>query len=269
MAKGMTMQEVDVRGVPLQLTEMGSGPPLLFLHGLHGLDPSAECFAALAERFRVLLPVHPGFGLSERERWCNTVHDLAYLYLDLLEELDLRDVHLVGSSFGGWVAAELAIRSQERLADLVLVDPVGIKISDRWTRDITDVFATHPEELVRLAFHNPPVAPPAAYVDLTDDELLAELRNAEASALYGWEPYMHDPKLLRLLGRITVPTLVVWGASDGIVSVDYGRAYRDAIPGADFVVIDGAAHYPHIEQPQAFVDQVGEFLSDRTAAAVS
>jgi pimeloyl-ACP methyl ester carboxylesterase len=257
----MTTREVDARGVPLQVTEIGSGPPLLFLHGLHGLDADAECFALLAEHFRVLLPVHPGFGLSPREPWCNTVHDLAYLYLDLLAALDLREVHLVGSSFGGWVAAEMAVRSEDRLADLVLIDPLGIKVNDRWTRDITDIFATHPQELVRLAFHVPPVAPPQSYVELSDDELLAELRNAEASAVYGWEPFMHDPKLRRLLGRITVPTLLVWGASDGIVKLDYGRAYQEAIPNAELVVIDAAAHYPHVEQPHVLVKHLDEFFA--------
>lgn len=264
----MTMQELDVRGVQLQLTEIGSGPPLLFLHGLNGVDPGSEAFTALAERYRVLLPVHPGFGLSQRERWCNTVHDLAYVYLDLLEQLDLREVHLVGASFGGWIAAELAVRSQERLADLVLVDSLGIKVGDRWARDIADVFATHPDELMRITYHTPPqLAPPASYAELSDDELLAELRNAEASALYGWEPFMHDPKLRRLAGRIKVPTLVMWGASDGIVGVDYGRAFQESIPGAQFVVVEGAGHYPHLEQPQTFVDHVGAFHAGRTVAA--
>lgn len=256
----MAMRDLDVRGVSVQLTEVGSGPPLLFLHGMRGVDPTAACFARLGEQFRVLLPVHPGFGLSEREPWCNTVHDLAYLYLDLLEELELENVHLMGSSFGGWVAGELAVRSQARLADLVLIDPVGIKVSDRWTRDISDIFALHPDEVARREFTVPPAPAGQRYAAMSDDELRAELRNAEATALYGWEPYMHDTKLHRLLRRIKVPTLLVWGADDGIVTVDYGKAYQAALPNAELVVIDGAAHHPHLEQPDDFVDQVSDFL---------
>ena len=262
----MTTYDLDVRGVQLHLSEVGSGPTILFLHGLHGLDPAAKCFEQLAQRFRLLLPVHPGFGLTHREPWCNTVHDLAYLYLDLIRGLDLSEVHLIGSSLGGWIAAEMAVRCEDRLADLVLVDPLGIKVGDRWTRDITDIFATEPAEVLRLAFHVPP--PPVDYQTLSDDEVKAQLRNGEGTAIYGWEPYMHDPKLRRLLGRITLPALIIWGAADGIVNVDYGRAYRESLPNSEMVVIDRAGHYPHLEQPQAFIDHVDQFFATRGSIKV-
>ncbi|WP_155060241.1 alpha/beta fold hydrolase, partial [Streptomyces blattellae] len=227
---GARVRDLDVRGVPLQVTEVGEGPPLLFLHGLHGLDAGAEWVGMLAERFRVVLPLHPGFGLSAREPWCRSVHDLAYLYLDLLEELDLAGVHLVGSSFGGWVAAQMAVRSQERLSDVVLVDPVGIKVGDRWTRDIADIFALDAAEVLRRTYRVPPA--PLDVNALSDEELTVHLRNREASAVYGWEPYMYSPGLRRELGRVRVPCLLVWGAGDGIVTVDYGRAFQASVPGA-------------------------------------
>lgn len=261
------MPEIDVRGVPLQLTEIGDGPTVLFLHGMDGLDADAECYRLLAERHRVLLPVHPGFGLSPREKWFDSVGDLAYLYLDLLETLDLRGVHLMGSSFGGWVAAEIAVRSQERLADLVLIDPVGIKVGDRWTRDIADVFALHAFEIDEKTYGER--RPPLDWDALSDDELTAYLRNQEAVAAYGWEPFLYNPKLRRRLGRIQVPTLFLWGADDGIVTVDYGRAYHELVPHSSFTVIDGAAHYPHIQQPHEFMRHVSEFFADSEATATT
>ena len=85
-------------------------------------------------------------------------------------------------------------------------------------------------------------------------------RNREATALYAWEPYFHDPKLRRRLHRITVPTLLLWGADDRFVAADYyGAAYRDAIPGAGLETIPGAGHFPHLEQPEALAERVRAF----------
>jgi pimeloyl-ACP methyl ester carboxylesterase len=95
---------------------------------------------------------------------------------------------------------------------------------------------------------------------MSDDELIVHHRNWEALCLYGWHPYMYNPHLRRWLGRIAVPTLLLWGASDRIVTPAYGRAYADSIPGSRFEVIEGAGHYPEIEQPEAFVERVAAFL---------
>src|SRR6266581_437779 len=90
--------------------------------------------------------------------------------------------------------------------------------------------------------------------DLTEDELVTLFRNRESTALYAWKPFMHNPRLRKWLGRIRVPTMVLWGRSDGIVAPSYGRAYAQAIPGAEFKEIPRAGHYPYLEQADAFVD---------------
>ena len=256
---GQTSGEIELRGLPVRVTERGTGTPILYLHGEWGLDLSAEFIDLLAETHRVIMPVHPGYEGTSRPRWCNSIADLVYLYMDLLEEFDLSDVTLIGSSIGGWIATEMSVRSQERLGSLVLVDPVGIKVGDKWTRDIVDVFATHPAKVAELMWHHTAAAPDAATA--TDDELRSYFGNQAATALYVWEPYMHNPKLRHLLGRIHRPTLVVWGANDGIVSTEYGKAYTEAIPGASMTIIDEAGHFPHIEQPREFVRTVHEFLA--------
>src|SRR5258708_3864050 len=147
-----------VRGVRLEALELGSGRPLLFLHAGYGLDFEAASLERLATQARVIAPTHPGFGDSERPSSMTTVDDVAYLYLDLLQELDLRDVTLVGVSLGAWIAAEVAVKSTERLAKLVLANPVGIKVGSRETRDIADFFAMSDDEFKAAAFADPAIA---------------------------------------------------------------------------------------------------------------
>lgn len=256
-----TAKQLLAGSVPLTYLESGAGPPILVLHGAGGLPEGAPFLERLAEHGRVIVPTHPGFGRSELPDWIDSVDDLAYLYLDLLESLDLRDVTVIGCSMGGWLAAEIAVKSTARIARLVLVDPIGIKVSDRLTRDIIDIFATDPVELERIAVHDPRNALDLAA--LSDEALELMARNREAAALYLWEPYAHDPKLPRRLHRIDVPTLLLWGESDRIVTPAYGRAYAELIPRARFELIPAAGHAPHIEQPDAFIEHVVKFLGER------
>jgi len=253
---------LTVQGVQLEIFEQGQGQPILVLHGEDGLTPQAPFLASLTVHGCVLAPSHPGFGHSPDSEDIDTVDDLSYLYLDLLAEQNLRDVVVLGCSLGGWVAAEMAVKSTERIARLVLAAPLGIKIGDRETRDIPDIFALPQDEVRCLQYHDPSHAL-IDYAALSDDELTVIARNREATALYGWEPYFHNPKLRKRLSRITVPTLLLWGASDRFVTPGYyGAAYRDAIPGARLEIIEQAGHLPQVEQPEAFVEHVRAFLND-------
>jgi pimeloyl-ACP methyl ester carboxylesterase len=257
-----TQRMFDLFGVDLELFETGAGSPLLFLHGASGVPLDSPLLGLLGEHFRVIAPSHPGFGRSSLPENFDSVGDLAYLYLDLMDALDVSDVVLVGSSFGGWIAAEIAVRSCQRLSRLILVDPIGIKLGGREARDIADIFALPPETLRSLHYYDPPPLP--NYAEMSDDELAAIARNQASFALYIWEPYAHNPKLLSRLHRISVPTLLIWGENDGIVSTAYGAGYRDAIPGARLEVIPNAAHLPQIEQPETFVEQVLAFTGGRS-----
>ena len=256
---------LNVHGVTLEILERGQGRPILWLHGEDGLDPAAPFLDLLAAHGRLVAPSHPGFGHSPDVNNIDTVDDLAYLYLDLLAERNLRDVILIGSSLGGWIAAEMAVKSSERMGGLVLVAPLGIKIGDRETRDIPDIFALPPDEVTRLQYRDPARAA-VDHAKLSDDQLTVIARNREATALYAWEPYFHNPKLKRWLHRISVPTLLLWGADDRFVTAAYyGAAYRGAIPGARFETIAGAGHFPHIEEPAALVERIRGFIGERKA----
>ncbi|HEY1259288.1 MAG TPA: alpha/beta hydrolase, partial [Stellaceae bacterium] len=168
---------------------------------------------------------------------------------------------LIGFSFGGWLAAEMAAACGHRLDRLILVDPLGIKVSDRETPDILDIFNRSPEEVRAASWHDPARFAPD-YDAMSDEALVTLARNREALCLYAWHPYMYNPQLKRWLGRIEVPTLVLWGAADRIVTPDYGRAYAGLIPNASFELIDAAGHHPEIEQAQVFAERIGRFLAE-------
>jgi pimeloyl-ACP methyl ester carboxylesterase len=257
----------EIAGVRLELVERGSGRPLLLLHPAIGIKATDPVIDRLARSFRVLAPSHPGFGRSELPGGMTTVDDLAYFYLDLMDALDLRDVVLAGISFGGWIAAEIAIKSSERIAQLVLADAVGIKLGDREQRDIADIFTMRQSDVDRLAYHDPALAA-VDHATISDEDALIMFRNREATALFAWSPYMYDPKLAGRLHRIRAPTLVLWGASDRIVSPDYGRAYGRLIAGSQFELIEQAGHYPHLERPDLFARKIVDFVA-RTQGAAS
>ena len=248
-----------VGGIELEVLRRGTGRPVLLLHGAQTIEPRAPFLDMLGHHAEIIAPSHPGFGRSMRPADFETVYDLVHFYLDVLEALPHEKVTLMGLSFGGWLAAEIAVKCPHRLDGLVLVDAFGIKVSDRETQDILDVFNTAPPEVLRRSWHDPTTWTPDLDA-LSDDELVIRARNWDALCLYGWNPYMYNPQLKRWLRRITVPALVVWGASDGIVKPSYGRAYSALIPGARFELIERAGHHPEIEQAEAFADVVGRFL---------
>ncbi len=252
------MDRLFVRGIELEVLRKGAGHPILLLHGPRTIDPNARFVELLSAHAEIIAPSHPGFGHSPRPADFDTVYDLVHLYLDLLEALPYEKVTLLGCSFGGWLAAEIAAACCHRLDRLILVDAFGIKLGDRESRDILDLFNTAPAEVLRRSWHDPVEFAPD-FNTMSDDELVVHARNWDALCLYGWQPFMYNPNLKRWLSRIAVPTLVLWGASDGVVSPDYGRAYCDRIPGARFELIAEAGHYPEIEQPEVFATHVAAF----------
>lgn len=251
---------VDISGVSLEVEERGQGRPLLFLHPGEGLAPERPWLDLLASRFRVIAPCHPGFGRSTLPDWLMTVDDLAYLYLDLADRFELRDAALVGASFGGWIALEMAVRNTERFTRLVLAGSLGVKWGGITDRDIADMHAVPREKFLELAWADPQRGA-VDYTQLPETELAAIVRGQQAFAQFGWKPYMHSPRLRHWLHRIRIPTLLVWGEQDRIVTPEYGERLRTAIPGAAMEVIPDAGHFPHWEQPERFADAVARFAS--------
>jgi len=252
---------VSVAGVELEVLRRGTGNPLLLLHGFQHVDPRLPVVELLARDVELVAPSHPGFGRSSRPMDFGTVYDLVHLYLAFLDSLPQGPLTLMGLSFGGWLAAEIAVKAGRRIDKLILVDALGIKVSDRETPDVFDVFNAHPQDVTAKSWHDPKACAPR-YDDMEDDELVTRARNWEALARYGFHPYMHNPQLKRWLPNIKARTLVLWGASDGIVKPAYGEAYAKLIPGACFETIANAGHHPEIEQPEVLAARVRAFLKE-------
>jgi pimeloyl-ACP methyl ester carboxylesterase len=255
---------VVVAGARIDLIERGKGrgigKPLLFLHPENGIDPSLPAIEALAKRAHVFAPTHPGFGRSDLPNGMRTIDDMSYFYLDLLDQLDLRDTTLVGVSLGAWIAAEIAVKTTARLSRLVMANAVGVKVGDRETRDIADIFAVTEPDYLDMVYCDPALGK-RDYKALPDAVVLAAARAREATARFAWSPYFHNPALKRRLHRIRIPTLFLWGTRDRMLSEAYGRAYCAMIPGARFATIERAGHFPHEEQPEIFAEKVLEFVA--------
>jgi pimeloyl-ACP methyl ester carboxylesterase/mannose-6-phosphate isomerase-like protein (cupin superfamily) len=250
--------------IPVTVTQRGQGRPVLLLHGGAGPDSVAGFADRLAERFpvQVLTPAHPGFGDTPRPGGLDSARKLGELYRNLLGQLGLTGVTVVGSSIGGWIAAELALSAGERAARLILLDAVGLDSADH---PVADYFSMTLDQVFDISFAHPDRyrIDPAT---LTDEQRAVAAGNRAALEVYGGRS-MTDPGLAARLAGITVPTLVVWGEADRMVTPAYGREFAAAIPAATFRVLPDAGHLPQIEAPETLLALLGEFTGDTPAAA--
>lgn len=251
---------VNVHGIDIEVKTLGSGAPVFLLQGEEQLEADSPFVADLARTHKVVMPSPPGFGKSGRPDWITNPDDLAYVMLDLAEMLDIDGAPLIGCSLGGWIAAEMATKDDSRFSHIVLTDPYGVKIGGPYDVDIQDLWLLHPQKVAAMKWRDQEKGK-RDFSAMSDAELAVVARNTESFARFCWEPYMHNPKLKRRLHRIGRPTLVLWGADDGVASAAYGKAYADLIPGAQFDTIPDAAHYPQIEQPEAVLKALRAFIA--------
>lgn len=240
-------REVTIAGSRLCYREAGAGPPLLFLHGSGGADSALPFLLGFSDRLRVLVPDHPGFGRSADPPWLERIEDAAYAYLEFLETLQLRGVHLVGTSLGGWIGLEIAIRDASRLAALTVIGAAGIRAGDI---PAGDLFAWGPEERIRRLVASPAFAAKLLTLRPTPEQAEIARRNELTTVRLCAEPRFHDPQLEKWLRRIRVPTHVIWGEQDGLFPLAYGRRLAGMIPGARFSTIPDCGHLPAIEKPE-------------------
>lgn len=256
---------VTVRDCTVTMLRGGVGEPLLYLHGANGAGRTLPFMEALAERYDVMVPEHPGFGGSDEPAWLDNIHDVAYFYLGFLETMDLTGVHLVGMSLGGWIALELAVRSTARLKTLTLAGPAGLRVAGLATGD---PYAWSPEETMRQAFHDPKIA--EAAIAAFPENIEADdtfLKNRSTFAKLGWDPRLHDPHLEKWLHRVDLPTHIVWGENDKIISADYAQEFAKLIPGSDVTIIPQCGHLLHVEKPAEFVSAINNHVEAKHTKA--
>lgn len=243
-----TEQVFELDGCRLLLRRAGRGAPLLFLHGALGFPGWLPFFDKLSDRCEVIAPDHPSFGRSSTPPWLDEVGDLAYFYLDLIEALRVDEVLLVGHSLGGWIALEIAVRSTERVKALTLMNAAGIRIKGK---PIADLLVMDREELVPLAFADPKIVAAQLGMPVTPEMQETFAKNRIAAARLAWQPRFFNPNLRKWLGRVRVPTRIIWGDRDGIIAPEYAEEFRSLIPGSEVVMVQGTAHSPHVEKPEA------------------
>jgi pimeloyl-ACP methyl ester carboxylesterase len=256
----MEQVPISIRGgrFTTSMARGGSGTPLLFLHGAGGPMTGAPFLDDLARHFTVYAPAHPGFGPGEGVENLDDILDFALYYLDFLDAVGIEKAHVVGHSLGGMLAAEIAALAPRAVNRLVLVCPAGLWLDQV---PIPDFFTFSPEQMVRSALHDPkgPVGR-TLLAQLLDPNLMLESYRCLASAAKFLWP-MPDKGLRKRIHRVTMPTLVMWGASDGLIPTVYADAFHAAIPGSRVTILNGAGHLPMLEQRDSFVEAVTSFLS--------
>jgi pimeloyl-ACP methyl ester carboxylesterase len=250
-----SLEKID--GCRVSVRRAGAGQPLLYLHGAGGANRWLPFMEALSQNFEMIVPEHPGFGDSEMPAWLDNVGDLAFFYLDFIEYLGLKQVHLVGTSLGGWIAAELAARNHNSLRTLTLVAPAGIHVVGVQKGDI---FLWSRQEIFRNLFCNQALAETMLREEPSQEEIDIQLKNRLTMAKLAWQPRLHNPHLAKWLHRITLPTLIVWGAEDKLIPAQYGPAFRELIPNARLEVLPHCGHLPQVEKMEDFVSTVTRFL---------
>ena len=250
----ITTELIQTHVGKVQVRRGGTGEPVVYLHSATGEGEGLELLGELATTFDVVAPMFPGFGESEGIEQIDDMEDAVFHLLDLFDQLGLVAPAVVGLSLGGWMAAELATRYAERVSSLVLVNPAGLYIPGA---EIKDIFGRTPDVMALDLFadQSQPLAQMMhAMADLQPESVSFEMikpyyQTMAATARLAWDPYLHDPKLRKRLHRVTAPTLVVRGAQDTLIPAAHAEAYRDEIPGARLVEVDGAAHLLAIEKP--------------------
>jgi pimeloyl-ACP methyl ester carboxylesterase len=257
---GQTVEplRLAVEGGTISYFSVGSGPPLLFLHGGGGAGRWQRAHALLSAEHRVVAPDHPGFGRSDDLPEVEAVDDLVFHYLDVIERLELERPALVGASFGGWVAAELAVAAPERFRALVLLSPVGLRIPEH---PIADLFFLPPSELPAAVYADPSRADFGAQPPDVDT-LVAIYRDQTALARFTWSPFMCNPKLHRRLRRVAAPTLVLWPEQDRVVPRAHADRYAQLIPNATLETVPDCGHALYLERPEPVAEVVARFLAE-------
>lgn len=254
-----THRTLRVNGIDTVLLEAGSGPTLVFLHGA-GTVTGFDFAAPWTDKFRVVIPYHPGFGPSADDPTISEIHDYVLHYLELFDTLALNKVRLVGQSMGGFIATKFAVEHGHRIEKLALVCPIGLPVPAE--HPTVNFLATPPQELPALLAHDPltvikhlPAGEPSA-------AFIAE-RTKEASAagrVLGGGNVTFDTKLARYLHRLTMPTMIVWGNRDRLTPTAQHRIWAAALPASTVRLFDDAGHLVLDEAP-ASVTAIAEFLN--------
>lgn len=259
-----TERTVELAGRKLRLLEGGQGEPLVVLHHSTGNPGWLPFHEQLAAGFQVIAPDLPGYGQSERPEWAREARDLAILVSQLFEKLGLGSVTLVGTGFGGFVAAELATMDQARLRALVLIGAAGIQPDEG---EIVDQMLIDYHDYIKAGFRDE-----TAYHSALGEDPAAQFKelwdfSREMTARLTWKPYMFNRRLPPLLSEVQTPALIIWGSEDRIVPPVCAEQYKQALPNARVELLQGAGHLVELEEPERVTKLIRDFVGSAAAAS--
>jgi pimeloyl-ACP methyl ester carboxylesterase len=246
-----------IAGSDVVLARAGKGRPILVLHHDTGTLARLPFYDALAAKYDVLVPHHPGYGRSQRPDWMRSVRDIVAMYSGLLNELNIESCAVVGLGFGGWIAAEMATFAPRSVSHLVLVGAMGIKPSEG---DILDEAIVSYIDYARAGFHDQKAFDAVYGADPTTDQLEQWDICREMNFRIAWKPYKYSQTLPHLLSTVRTPSLIVWGANDGVVPRTAADAYKAALPKAKLEIVKNCGHCVDMEKPAELAKLVTAFV---------
>lgn len=260
----MSLQEmvVDIHGIKIKTYQGGAGDPVLFLHGSNGIAPTMLPFLeGLADQNTLLAAVHPGFHGSDNPELIRSVPDMAMFYLELMEVLGLKNVHVAGNSLGGWIAAEVAVRDRSRIKTLTLISPAGVRMPGV---SFGDLFLWTYDETIRNLYFDQTIVEKLLAASLSDEQIDVHLHNRFAAVKLQWEPRGFNPDLAKWLHRVRLPTHVVWGEADKVVPYANAQVWMRELPNVVLTTLANVGHLPHIESTEQTLSHIREFWRRNT-----
>ena len=262
------MDWIVVDNKKIRVHRQGAGPKILYLHSAAGEVGQIELFDRLAAAgYEVIVPELAGFGDSDPAPEWRSINDVVFHLRRMLDVLELDQPVIIGSSLGGWLAAEIAVWFPKRLQSLVLIDAAGLRVEGAPVYSVFPLPGWDMAELTRLSNphgfdHAKVSAQLNADVD-ADTAMVRALRSMEVLARIGWNPYLHDPRLAARLQHVTAPALILWGAEDGLVPLAHGERYAELIPNARLTIVPQSGHSPALEQPERTAQEILAFINPR------
>ena len=245
MLASFTETRIDVNGVDTAVLTAGQGEPLVFFHG-GGIVEGADCFLPLAERFRVVVPYHPGFGGTASDPRIDGIGGWVDHYVELFALLEIDELSLVGHSLGGWLAAVFALAHPAQVQRLVLASPFGLDTPDR---HVANLGALAPEDVYGVLTRDPTIFAGRVPVPLDEQFLAARGREGQSIGQVVRAPF--DPGLDERLPNLAPPTLLVWGDDDQVVPIEHFPLWESALPAGESRIFPGRGHLLFWEDPAA------------------
>lgn len=251
-------RDVIVDGIRVQILEAGNGEPLVYFHGA-GTTSGFEELLPLSRNRRLIVPIHPGFGASQDDNAINSMLDYAVHYAALFDQLDLlRPVDMIGHSLGGWIASLFTVLNGHRVRRLALACPAGLRVPQHPTADL---FTIRAEQVPSYIVSSPEALARIPAVNLTNDLKIARYREMTSLARVIWDRN-YEPKLTRWLGRVTTPTLILWGEQDRVIPIEQAKVWAARLAYSEIATFADVGHLLFFEAPPAVARLQAFFDSD-------